>query len=144
MNKPAGQAQKRAVDYYTRQFIDTFMRDNKKAQWEVLLSDKISEEIASELSTWDFWDNESVKAKYCTNASIAELKALTGIQSRMDSIVLLITLGHDDFCMSFCLLSQILNHEIYVLEGVVIIQPAKLALVFNHDGEIKLCQKDEY
>lgn len=71
-----------------------------------------------------------------------ELKALDSVQDRMNTLVLLIKLGHDEFCQSVCLLSQILNHEIYVLEGIVIIEPMRLALVFNHDGEIKLCQKD--
>lgn len=123
--------------YYFTSFLNAFLKSPIKQQWMKL----IDKEVAPDLSTWDIWEIDNIEVGKCTewNDGYYLIKNVDMINQHLDSIVLVVQFGHDDYKISYQLLKQIINGEIYILEGLVIINP-KIALVFNHDGGILICE----
>ena len=132
---------KRFQKYYVENFIKTFFRERYRRGWLNILSEPI--DSWDKLSSWDFWDSEVVNTEFCKEWSgqIKDLRKREHIARNLDRICVLLRIGHDQACISELMLSEVVNHEVYILEGVVIIEPEMLAIAINHDGGVCLCEK---
>ena len=133
---------KKHEKYYIQEFILNFVKKKNQEEWlNCALSPDI--DMLSRLSAWDFWDDSKTDQSACSEWSnnIYKLQNSPFIREYLNRICVTIKLGHDQAGVEARMLSEIINSEIYVLEGVVIVDPEKLALVFNHDGGIVICSK---
>ncbi|MGX5173794.1 hypothetical protein ACUR5C_07205 [Aliikangiella sp. IMCC44653] len=130
--------------FYIKNFIENFLKGSHKPNWLKALS-SFDELVWNELSAWQFWEDDfiSTEEKLDWEDNIYNLTNLSSIQKQLDRICVVIRLGHDNACIQDVMLSEIINSEIYILEGIVIIEPLRLALIINHDGGILVCEKKE-
>jgi hypothetical protein len=127
--------------FYIKRFVETFLIKKYRSKWlDILL--KFDKSTWSELSAWDFWDDN-----FISNGSGKELQGRLNelanhdyIRSMLDRICVVLSFGHDEPNIQEMMLSEIINSEVYILEGIVIIDPMKLALVINHDGGVYICK----
>jgi|GEM_PF-2950906 len=127
--------------YYIQEFIHSFIKTNSQRQWlDLALS--CNGDSLSELSAWDFWDDQKVESNKCSewDSSVQNLKKEPFMKDILSRICITLRLGHDHPSIEEHMLSEILNGEIFIFEGVLIIDPQKLALVFNHDSQIIICR----
>lgn len=133
---------KKHEKYYIQEFIRIFVKVKSQKEW---LNYALSPDIdnLSELSAWDFWDENKTDQSMCIEwkNNVQSLKNEVFIKDILNRICVVLKLGHDQVSIEEHMLLEVLNGEIYIFEGIVIIDPQNLALVFNHDSEIAICRR---
>lgn len=128
--------------FYISSFIETFLLEKRRILWSDTLL-KMDTLYWNKVSAWDLWDENYSIVEYCKewNGNLRTLLETPFIKRYKNTIVLIIYVGHDNGRIEYRMLHEILLKEVFILEGIVIIEPYCLALAINHDGDICVCQK---
>jgi len=130
--------------FYIDSFIDTFLMEKRRPLWRTALLE-MEPAHWNRISTWDLWDESYAIVKYCKqwNNSLHSLLETSFLNRYKNRIVLVVCIGHDKGRIEYRMLREILLKEIFILDGLILIEPYYLALAINHDGEVCVCQKLE-
>ncbi len=128
----------KALNFYIHTFTSNFVLPEYIDPWRFGLAN--TDNYSTEISGWDFWDDDVVYIDNCKEInSYEDIVKNEKIIKALENLALVISIGHDSYSLSVRLLKEIVFGEVYLLEGIVIVDPTHLCLVYNHDGGIKLC-----
>ena len=128
--------------FFIQSFTGTFLTKERSDLWNSVLLEMESK-YWDKITPWDLWDEQYSIIKYCKEwrSDLRTLSTTSFISKYINLIVLIVYIGHDRGRIEYRMLSEIFSKEVFILDGIVIIEPYHLALAINHDGDICVCQK---
>lgn len=116
-------------------FIDRFVAKRKCDRWRSILSMHTSKWIGVSV-----YDIESSQLDISVNALPEQILSKLNLGPDMRKTAVVFALGHGESRVFRASLEAVLLGEEWLLEGVVSINPGKLAVALGHGGEIFLCR----